>query len=383
MENVSTLAGGASGALVQRLQLGLRRAGEDPGPLDGEYGAATARAVAAFQRRQGLAADGRAGRDTQQALTPWYRGLRGGAADLVPCEIAWSAALTEDCVLGLAARHPLARLEVFGKSVLGRRLYVLRLGRGRRRVLYSGGHHANEWITVPVLLEFAQALARAWEEDGEIGGVSARALLERSTVYIAPLINPDGTDLVTGCLKEGPVLARARALAASWPELPFPSGWKANLRGVDLNLQYPAGWEAARRRKAAAGFSRPAPRDYPGTAPLSQPESRALALLTRALDPALVLAYHAQGAVLYRDWRGYSPPGSRSLGRRMAEKSGYALEEAPAASGDAGYKDWFIREFRRPGYTVECGLGENPLPLSQLPAIQAENRGILVTAAMG
>ena len=103
-----------------------------------------------------------------------------------------------------------------------------------------------------MLLEFAQALARAWEEDGEIGGVSARALLERSTVYIAPLINPDGTDLVTGCLKEGPVLARARALAASWPELPFPSGWKANLRGVDLNLQYPAGWEAAgggRRRR--------------------------------------------------------------------------------------------------------------------------------------
>ena len=254
---MSTLAGGASGALVQRLQLGLRRAGEDPGPLDGEYGAATARAVAAFQRRQGLAADGQAGRDTQQALTPWYRGLRGGAADLVPCEIAWSAALTEDCVLGLAARHPLARLEVFGKSVLGRRLLRSAPGPGTAPGAIQRRHHANEWITVPVLLEFAQALARAWEEDGEIGGVSARALLERSTVYIAPLINPDGTDLVTGCLKEGPVLARARALAAPWTELPFPSGWKANLRGVDLNLQYPAGWEAARRRKAAAGFFPP------------------------------------------------------------------------------------------------------------------------------
>ena len=49
----------------------------------------------------------------------------------------------------------------------------------------------------------------------------------------------------------------------------------------------------------------------------------------------------------------------------------------------AGYKDWFIKVFRRPGFTIEAGAGENPLPLSQFDEIYRDNLGILVTAAMG
>ncbi len=29
-----------------------------------------------------------------------------------------------------------------------------------------------------------------------------------------------------------------------------------------------------------------------------------------------------------------------------------------------GYKDWFIQDFNRPGYTLELGEGQNPLPMS-------------------
>ena len=47
-------------------------------------------------------------------------------------------------------------------------------------------------------------------------------------------------------------------------------------------------------------------------------------------------------------------------------------------SGYAGYKDWFIREYNRPGYTIEAGEGENPLPMDQFPQIYQENRGILI-----
>ena len=53
------------------------------------------------------------------------------------------------------------------------------------------------------------------------------------------------------------------------------------------------------------------------------------------------------------------------------------MEETPYASGHAGYKDWFIQDFNRPGYTIEAGLGENPLPLSQFDTIYRENLGIL------
>ena len=65
------------------------------------------------------------------------------------------------------------------------------------------------------------------------------------------------------------------------------------------------------------------------------------------------------------------------IGERFAELSGYQLEDTPFISGFAGYKDWFIQEYNRPGYTIEVGLGTNPLPLNQFPEIYRKNIGIL------
>ena len=73
----------------------------------------------------------------------------------------------------------------------------------------------------------------------------------------------------------------------------------------------------------------------------------------------------------------------KALGEEFARVSGYDLADTPYSSSFAGYKDWFIQEFRRPGFTVEAGLGENPLPLSQFPTIYRDNLGIFTTAAMG
>ena len=43
-----------------------------------------------------------------------------------------------------------------------------------------------------------------------------------------------------------------------------------------------------------------------------------------------------------------------------------------------GYKDWFIMNYRRPGFTIEAGLGNNPLPISGFDEIYRDNIGILV-----
>ena len=131
------------------------------------------------------------------------------------------------------------------------------------------------------------------------------------------------------------------------------------------------------------GFTSPAPRDYVGRAPLNQLETQTLANYTEDVDPALVLAYHAQGREIYWQFMNYEVPGARELGEQMAAASGYALAEVPYQSAFAGYKDWFIQNFRRPGYTVEVGLGENPLPLSQFDEIYRANVPILTIAAMG
>lgn len=147
---------------------------------------------------------------------------------------------------------------------------------------------------------------------------------------------------------------------------------------MDLNLNYPAGWEQARENKFALGFTTPAPRDFVGMRPLDQAETAGMAGLTREVNPGLTLSYHSQGQVIYWKYLDMEPKGARELGEQFAQVSGYELEDTPYASGFAGYKDWFILTYDRPGYTIEVGLGENPLPLEQFDQIYQDNLGILI-----
>jgi len=304
--------------------------------------------------------------------------------DIVRTDIPITSESCERMILQIVEAYPFCRTEVIGTTAFGRPLRTLVIGNGPRKVIYSASHHANEWITSLVLLKFAEELAQAISENGLVFGVEARQLADTATIYMVPLVDPDGVDLVTGAIPPGSIpYEAAQNLAEFYPDIPFPDGWKANLLGVDLNLQYPAGWLEAREIKFSQGFTRPGPRDYVGRAPLNQLENRALAGYTEFIDPALVLAYHSQGEVIYWQFRNYEVPGARELGEAFARVSGYALEDTPYESSFAGYKDWFIQEFRRPGYTIEVGLGENPLPLAQFDQIYADNIGILTIGALG
>lgn len=292
--------------------------------------------------------------------------------------------LCEETILRLVETYPFLRSEVLTTTAFGRPVRTLVIGQGERKVLYSASHHANEWITTPVILKFVEDLAEAVSNGGTLYGVSAENIVKAATIYTVPMVDPDGVDLVTGAIEVGTLeYEKARALADNYPNIPFSEGWKANLLGVDLNLQYPAGWLQAREIKFSQGYTRPGPRDYVGRSPLSQRESIALAEYTEEVDPLLVLAYHTQGQVIYWQFRDYEVPGARELGEEFARLSGYELADTPYESSFAGYKDWFIQSWRRPGYTIECGMGESPLPLSQFDEIYRDNLGILVTAALG
>ena len=303
---------------------------------------------------------------------------------IVNTNIPITAESCDRMILELVKAYPFCRTEVIGATPYGRPIRTLVIGNGERNVIYSAAHHANEWITSLVLLKFAEELAEAIQKGTRIYGILAKNIAAAATIYMVPMVDPDGVDLVVGAIKPGSApYETAREMAAFYPDIPFPEGWKANLNGVDLNLQYPAGWLQAREIKFMQGFTRPGPRDYVGRYPLCQPESCALAEFTEAIDPILVLAYHAQGEVIYWQFRDYDVPGAEALAKEFARLSGYALEDVPFASGFAGYKDWFIERYRRPGFTVEVGQGENPLPLEQFEKIYKDNLGILTTAALG
>ena len=294
---------------------------------------------------------------------------------------------SENCdrtIQALVAAYPFLRTELLATTAFQRPIRTLAIGNGQRKVLFTASHHANEWITTLILLKYAEQLAQAIAENGQIYGVDASVIADGTTIYMVPLVNPDGVNLVTGAIAPGSIAyASAQTLADYYPNIPFPDGWKANLLGVDLNLQYPAGWLQAREIKFSQGYTRPGPRDYVGRAPLNQLESRALAGYTEFLDPELVLAYHTQGKVIYWQFQDIEVPGARELADAFAAASGYTAEDTPYESSFAGYKDWFIQRFRKPGFTIEAGTGENPLPLEQFDEIYADNIGILTIAALG
>lgn len=412
---------GSTGPQVQFLQLALIRAGFDPESIDGVFGGATRRALVNFQSKNALVPDGVAGPATHAALSPWYLGsashlIRPGdtlyriatiygstvmaietanpgldplnlqpgqmvtvplSFPVVPTNVDYFSQLIDFCCRGIALRYPAVSHGSIGNSVMGRPLHSLTIGSGRNPVLYNASHHANEWITTPLLMKFFEELARAQAFGLNIGGSSAREMLRLSRLAVIPAVNPDGIDLVSGEVRSGSFYNTTVEISRSYPSIPFPEGWKANILGTDLNLQYPAGWETAKEIKYAQGFTGPAPRDFVGYSPLSAPESRAMYDFTRAYSPVLTLSYHSQGEVIYWKYLDLEPPGSRELALAMGMASGYTVEETPYASGHAGYKDWFILDFDRPGYTIEVGLGKNPLPLSQFDRIYRDNLGIL------
>ena len=303
---------------------------------------------------------------------------------IVRTDVPMTSQLCDETIQQIVRTYTFCRTEILTTTAFDRPIRTLVIGRGPRKVLYTAAHHANEWITAPVILKFVEELAQAIQNGGQIFGVDGKELEERVTIYTVPMVNPDGVDLVTGVIRPGQAqYEMAATLSQNYPTIPFPDGWKANLLGVDLNLNNPAGWLQAREIKYSQGYDRPGPRDFVGRAPLNQLETRALAGYTEFLDPDLVLAYHTQGEVIYWQFQDIEVPGARELGERLAQVSGYTLDETPYESAFAGYKDWFIKYFRRPGYTVEVGSGINPLPLSEFDRIYRDNLGILVTAALG
>ena len=303
---------------------------------------------------------------------------------IVKTDVPITWALNNETIDKILAAYPFVRSEIIANTSFGRNVRTLVMGNGPRQVLFTAAHHANEWITATVLLKFAEDLAEAIQSGGKIWGVPAKNINDLVTVHLVPMVNPDGVDLVTGAIGPGDEgFQLALDLSRNYPAIPFPDGWKANLMGVDLNLQYPAGWLQAREIKFSQGFTRPGPRDFVGRAPLDQRESRALADYTEQVDPRVVLALHTQGEVIYWQFEDYVVPGARELAEEFARVSGYTVADTPYESAFAGFKDWFIKRFHRPGFTIEVGRGQNPLPLTQFDEIYRNSLGILVTAATG
>ncbi|AHN23826.1 LysM peptidoglycan-binding domain-containing protein [Lysinibacillus sphaericus] len=270
----------------------------------------------------------------------------------------------------LQTAYPFLQSTSIGNSVLAQPIPEILIGNGSKRIHYNGSFHANEWITTPTIMTFLNDYLLALTNQTTIRGLSMGPLYNQTTLSLVPMVNPDGVNLVIN----GPPANEAlknKLIAWNHNSQNF-SGWKANINGVDLNDQFPAKWELENARNPQT----PGPRDYGGEAPLTQPEAIAMADLTRNSHFAWVLAFHTQGRVIYWGFENLEPPESQTMVEEFSRVSGY--EPIQSANSYAGYKDWFIQDWRRPGFTVELGSGTNPLPISQFDTIYQEALGIFL-----
>lgn len=422
-DTMQTLKINDSGSLVEMLQLSLTRAGFFDSAIDGIFGPVTQRAVINFQNAFGLIADSIVGINTWDKLSRFIKGYfyktisRGDTLwsiaamygtsisaietanpdiksnnlklgdrivipfgfKLIPTNISYSSELVKNLIDGLKKRYPFITTGKIGSSTMGKDIPLIIVGKGDKNLFINAAFHANEWITIPVVLTFLEEYLNAYSKNISFSGENAKYLFDNITLHIAPLVNPDGVDLVTRALQQGEYYNNAVEISNNFDNIPFPSGWKANIIGTDLNLQFPARWEEARDIKYSQGFNRPAPRDFVGFAPLDTNEAKAVYDYTRVNDFDLILAYHTQGEVIYWKFADYLPPQSLEIAEKLSHASGYSLEITPDFAANAGYKDWFIQEYNRPGYTVEAGLGTNPLPISQFDEIYATNKPLILT----
>ncbi len=118
---------------------------------------------------------------------------------------------------------------------------------------------------------------------------------------------------------------------------------------MDLNKHFPSNWDIEQRRKPKA----PSYRDFPGTAPLTEPEAQAMHRLITEQPPDRMIALHTQGEEIYWGYEGCEPEQSSRMIREFEAISGNRYQGVKTIDSHAGFRDWFIQQYGKEGYTIE------------------------------
>ena len=265
-----------------------------------------------------------------------------------------------------------------GRSCGGRDIIALKIGAASEYCLMAAAFHGSERITSTVLLMFFEELCRAIQSESSIAGLKMPRALRGRGIIIVPCINPDGCDIsllgptACGGLKDN---------IAKLCKNDF-THWNANYRGVDINHNFNADWENLREKERKMGIYGPAPSRYGGAKSESEPETQALIRLCSKTRIRHTVALHSQGEVIYWNFGDHTPIRSKRIAEILATASGYALDAPIAIADGGGFKDWFIEEYNRPGFTVEIGKGKNPLPAETAEEIYINIREMLTLASI-
>ena len=258
-----------------------------------------------------------------------------------------------------------------GTSELGKDIPVLRIGKldARYHVLLQGAVHGREHLTAWLLM----AMADYW---------LAHGILNYGDVcyHIVPMVNPDGVTISqTQAINDKLYLIYLSDKNNGYTVKSvsgYAVDWKANGKGVDINRNFPSGWEQIDDRDG------PSSERYKGVKPFSALEAAALRDYTLANSFDVTVSYHSSGSIIYYEYGKKEPVNSQSkaLGQAVNQVSGYRMANSVGVGG-AGYKDWAMEELGIPSLTVEIGSGDSPLNPTESYSTFVRNVGVLPAIA--
>lgn len=226
----------------------------------------------------------------------------------------------------LAADFPgLVHLLSMGRSLEGREILGVRINptaksaqapSGMPGIIFMGGHHAREHLSVEIPLRMARYLAERYQSDDVI-----RDLLNRRDIYFFPSINPDGSefDIADGRYK-------------SWRKNRNTNNGNRCM-GVDLNRNYGYKWGTG------GSSNSPCNDTFMGPTPFSEPETQAVKNFVESKpNLKILLSFHTFSELILYPWGNtyddISNPRDFSTFKTMAETMAQWNRYTPQQSSD-------------------------------------------------
>ena len=265
----------------------------------------------------------------------------------------------------LNLKYPFIKVSNTFKSLCSRDISVITIGNTENSVLFSGAYHGMEWITTLLLLKFTSRLCSKISQKTKFFNIDISKFITSRGVTIIPCVNPDGVEIsLRGAKYAGKYYKLVQNISHG-----DTSNWQSNARGVDLNHNFNADWQDLHLREQQSGFTGPSHTRFGGTHPESEPETQAITKICRENNFTHALAFHSQGEEIYWNYGKNTPQKSEFMAKVLSSVTNYKVCSPEGLAVGGGFKDWFITEFKKPGFTIEIGKGKNPLPISDFDSI--------------
>ena len=273
----------------------------------------------------------------------------------------WTKPMTHTAMIEalerLCERFSFVGITSLGESILGRSLPLITLGAGKKSVLYVGAHRGTDWVSSALLIRFLYECCEQMQTGGRIFQYSLPYLFSTRTIYVLPMLNPDGVEYaVNGLSSEHILYERVRAMNGGSDDL---HDWQANARGVDLNHNYEYAFASYQKQAASLGILGGARSGFGGESPESEPEVGTLCNFLRYRgDIRAVISLHGaegtDGRIVYTAGT-KTAPRSEAIGKAIARTTGYPLVPYDGWESVGSMSAWCIEEQNLPAFSIACG----------------------------